>query len=46
MSRPLGFVQASAAISSNMDADANPCQDFAQYACGGWMKKNIIPDDS
>ena len=26
-----------------MDPTADPCQDFFQYACGGWMKNNPIP---
>lgn len=26
-----------------MDPTANPCEDFFQYACGGWIKKNPIP---
>jgi putative endopeptidase len=28
-----------------LDQTADPCVDFYQYACGGWMKKNPIPLD-
>jgi putative endopeptidase len=28
-----------------MDRTADPCVDFYQYSCGGWMKKNPIPPD-
>ncbi len=30
---------------SSMDPAADPCVDFYQYTCGGWMKNNPIPAD-
>ncbi|MES2948090.1 MAG: M13 family metallopeptidase [Pseudomonadota bacterium] len=30
---------------SAMDTFANPCENFYQYSCGGWIKNNPIPAD-
>ncbi len=30
---------------TSMDRSADPCVDFFQYSCGGWIKANPIPPD-
>jgi endothelin-converting enzyme/putative endopeptidase len=43
---PLAQIPYSPALDvRDMDRTANPCQDFYQYSCGGWMKNNPIPAD-
>eukprot|EP00833_Pecoramyces_ruminatium_P009987 jgi/Orpsp1_1/1184019/evm.model.c7180000087687.1 len=35
----------SKSIITSMDVTADPCDDFYQYVCGGWMNENEIEDD-
>uniref|UniRef100_A0A8C4PYE9 Endothelin converting enzyme 2b n=2 Tax=Eptatretus burgeri TaxID=7764 RepID=A0A8C4PYE9_EPTBU len=35
--------QSATDILENMDTIADPCEDFYQYACGGWLRKNPLP---
>ncbi|XP_053942086.1 membrane metallo-endopeptidase-like 1 isoform X3 [Cuculus canorus] len=41
-----GCVTAAARIIQNMDPTADPCKDFYQYACGGWLNQHVIPETS
>uniref|UniRef100_A0A8C5JCN6 Membrane metalloendopeptidase like 1 n=1 Tax=Junco hyemalis TaxID=40217 RepID=A0A8C5JCN6_JUNHY len=44
--RALHFCCPAARIIQNMDPTADPCQDFYQYACGGWLNRHVIPETS
>ncbi|XP_058575357.1 membrane metallo-endopeptidase-like 1 isoform X2 [Neofelis nebulosa] len=39
-----GCVIAAARILRNMDPSGEPCEDFYQYACGGWLQHHVIPE--
>uniref|UniRef100_A0A8C8YHF5 Membrane metalloendopeptidase like 1 n=1 Tax=Prolemur simus TaxID=1328070 RepID=A0A8C8YHF5_PROSS len=39
-----GCVMAAARILQNMDPSKEPCDDFYQYACGGWLRRHVIPE--
>ncbi|KZO95345.1 Metalloprotease [Calocera viscosa TUFC12733] len=38
-------IRLSAAILSNIDQTADPCEDFFQFASGGWVKEHPLPAD-
>ncbi|XP_056591248.1 endothelin-converting enzyme 1 isoform X1 [Triplophysa dalaica] len=37
-------VSVASAVMSALDRSVDPCQDFYSFACGGWMKKNPLPE--
>ncbi|XP_072587167.1 membrane metallo-endopeptidase-like 1 isoform X1 [Vulpes vulpes] len=39
-----GCVIAASRILQNMDPSREPCDDFYQYACGGWLRRHVIPE--
>ena len=40
-----GCIDAAASILENMDANVSPCEDFYRFACGGFIRRTMIPDD-
>ncbi|KAF8774872.1 Neprilysin-2 like protein [Argiope bruennichi] len=40
-----GCVKAAATILSNMDESVDPCDDFYQFSCGGWLNTHAISED-
>lgn len=37
-------VELAGTILSAMNSSVDPCQDFYQYACGGWIQSHVLPD--
>lgn len=37
---------AAARLLQNMDKSVKPCDNFYQYACGGWLERHVIPETS
>ncbi|KFQ71460.1 Endothelin-converting enzyme 2, partial [Phaethon lepturus] len=37
-------VRVASKILEALDAEMDPCQDFYQYSCGGWIKRNPLPN--
>lgn len=41
----LSCVHASATIIQKLDSEADPCEDFYQYACGTFLEEQHTPDE-
>lgn len=37
-------VSVAAGVLAALDRSIDPCHDFYNFACGGWMKKNPLPE--
>jgi predicted metalloendopeptidase len=38
-------VELASELLTNMNTTVDPCVDFFEYTCGGWIQKNPLPDD-
>ncbi len=45
LSHDLAAQQASSFNAADLDTTCAPCQDFFQFANGGWLKRTVIPGD-
>ncbi|KAH3712315.1 membrane metallo-endopeptidase-like 1 [Dreissena polymorpha] len=41
-----GCTRAAARVLDSIDASEDPCNNFYRFACGGFLKTHVIPDDS
>ena len=41
----LECIETAADLIDRMDPSEDPCDDFYQFACGGYVKKTVIPED-
>jgi hypothetical protein len=39
-------VQVSSTLTAGMNQSVDPCEDFHQFVCGNWIRKNVIPKGS
>ena len=37
-------IETAARLLRQMDRTADPCQDFYQFACGGFLENTVLPD--
>lgn len=37
-------VSVASTVMVSLDRSVDPCQDFYNFACGGWMRKNPLPE--
>ena len=40
-----GCIEAASSVLSKLDPRVDPCEDFYQFACGGYTSQAVIPDD-
>lgn len=42
----VSVIHKAARLLQNMDMSVKPCDNFYQYACGGWLERHVIPETS